>query len=102
MVTADPGDLFALVYRTGAGSNWGRWSDKKVDELTERGLKESNPEKRKQIYHELQRYLLTQDTTAVPVGWVEGWFFRDKRVRNYKPSLTVYDHNTFMKVWLAE
>ena len=102
MVTADPGDLFALVYRTGAGSNWGRWSDATVDALTERGLKETNAEKRKQIYHELQRYLLTRDNPAVPVGWVEGWYFRDKRVRNYKLSPTIYDHNTFMKVWLAE
>jgi len=101
MVTADPGDVFALIYTTEAGSNWGKWSDRKVDELTDRGLKEPNREKRKQIYHELQRYILTQDTTAVPVGWVEGWFFRDKRVRNYKASPTVYDHNTFMKVWLA-
>jgi peptide/nickel transport system substrate-binding protein len=101
MVTADPGDPFALIYATGAGSNWGKWSDKKVDELVDRGLKEVNGEKRGQIYHELQRYLLTQDTTAVSVGWVEGWFFRDKRVRNYKISPTVYDHNTFMKVWLA-
>jgi len=102
MVTADPGDVFALVYATGAGSNWGKWSDPKVDELTERGLKEPNVEKRKQIYHELQRYLLTQDTTAVVAGWVEGWFFQDKRVRNYKASPTIYDHSTFMKVWLAQ
>jgi hypothetical protein len=29
-------------------------------------------------------------------------YFRDKRVRNYTLSPTVYDHNTFMKVWLAE
>src|SRR5919106_1581888 len=35
MVTSDPGDLFSLVYTTDAGSNWGKWSDKKVDELTE-------------------------------------------------------------------
>jgi peptide/nickel transport system substrate-binding protein len=102
MVTPDPGDLFALIYTTGAGSNWGRWSDPKVDELAERGLKEANREKRKQIYHEVQRHILTQDTTAVPVGWVEGWFFRDKRVRNYRASPTIYDHNTFMKVWLAQ
>jgi peptide/nickel transport system substrate-binding protein len=101
MVTGDPSDVFGLIYTTPSGSNWGRWSDAKVDELAERGLKEATPEKRRQIYHELQRYLLTQDTTAVSVGWVEGWFFRDKRVRNYKVSPTIYDHNTFMKVWLA-
>ena len=102
MVTADPGDVFALIYTASAGSNWGKWSDPKVDELTERGLKEPNREKRKQIYHELQRQILTGAPSAVPVGWVEGWFFRDKRVRNYKASPTVYDHITFMKVWLAQ
>ncbi len=102
MVTGDPSDAFGLIYTTGAGSNWGKWSDPKVDELAERGLKEQNREKRKQIYHELQRYLLTQDTTAVSVGWIEGWFFKDKRARNYKASPTIYDHSTFMKVWLAQ
>ncbi len=102
MTTGDPNDVFALIFTTGAGSNWGKWSDAKVDEMTERGLKETNREKRKQIYHDLQRYLLTQDTTAVSVGFVEGWFFRDKRMRNYKASPTIYDHNTFMKVWLSQ
>lgn len=37
----------------------------------------------------------------MPVGWVEGFFFRDKKVRGYKPALTTYDGNTFMKTWLA-
>jgi hypothetical protein len=36
------------------------------------------------------------------VGWVEGWFFRDKRLRNFKPGLTTYDSNTFMRVWLSQ
>jgi peptide/nickel transport system substrate-binding protein len=102
MVTGDPSDIFGLIYTTQSGSNFGRWSDAKVDELTERGLKEPNREKRRQIYHELQRYLLTQDTAAITAGWIEGWFFRDKRVRNYKTSPTAYDHFTFMKVWLAQ
>ncbi len=101
MVTVDPGDLFSLIYTTDAGSNWGKWSDKKVDELTERGLKETNREKRKQIYLELQRYLLSGAPSAVPVAWVEGFHFVDKRVRGYKFAPTVYDNNTFMKVWLA-
>ena len=101
MVSGDPGDVFALVYTTEAGSNWGKWSDRKVDELAERGLKETNRERRKQIYHELQRHLLTQDSPAISVGMDRGWFFRDKRVRNYKTSATIYDHGTFMKVWLG-
>ncbi|MBI2205994.1 MAG: ABC transporter substrate-binding protein [Candidatus Rokubacteria bacterium] len=101
MVTVDPGDLFSLIYTTDAGSNWGKWSDKKVDELTERGLKETNREKRKQIYWELQRYLLSGSPSAIPVAWVEGFHFVDKKLRGYKWAPTVYDNNTFMKVWLA-
>jgi hypothetical protein len=44
---------------------------------------------------------LTQDTTAVSIGMDRGWYFRDTRVRNYKISPTIFDHGTFMKVWLA-
>ena len=99
----DPGDVFHVVYHTNAGSNYAQLSDPKADDLIDRAAKETNKDKRKQLYHELQRYLLTTGTTgAVPVGWVEGFFFRDKKVRGYKPALTTYDGNTFMKTWLAQ
>ena len=102
MVTSDPGDLFSLIYTTPAGSNWGKWSDPKVDELTERALKEADHAKRRQLYHELQRHILAGAPSAVPVAWVEGFHFVDKRVRGYKFATTIYDNNTFMKVWLAQ
>jgi peptide/nickel transport system substrate-binding protein len=101
MDSTDPGDVFSLIYTTQAGSNFGRWSDPKVDELADRALKELNRDRRRQLYWELQRYILAGAPSAVPVAWVEGWFFRDRRVRNYKPAPTIYDNNTFMKVWLA-
>ena len=101
MVTSDPGDLFSLVYTTPAGSNWGKWSDPKIDDLTDRGLKEPDRAKRRQIYHEIQRAILTGAPSAVPIGWIEGFHFVDKKVRGYKFSPTIYDNNTMMKVWLA-
>jgi peptide/nickel transport system substrate-binding protein len=98
----DPSGVFHIAYTTEGGSNYGRMSDPKVDELAERALKESNKDKRRQAYWELQRYILTRgDTATVAVAWVEGWFFKDKKVQNYKPGLTTYDNNTFMKVWLS-
>jgi peptide/nickel transport system substrate-binding protein len=98
----DPSSVFHIAYTTEGGSNYGRWSDPKVDELADRALREANRDKRKQLYWELQRYILGRaDTASIPVGWVEGWFFKDKRLRNYKPGVTTYDNNTFMKVWLA-
>jgi len=99
----DPSGIFHIVYTTEAGSNYGRLSDAKVDELAERALREGNRDRRKQLYWELQRHILGRaDTASIPVGWVEGWFFLDKRLRNYKHGVTTYDNNTFMKVWLAQ
>jgi len=98
----EPSGVFHIAYTTESGSNYGQYSDPKVDELTVRALKETNRDKRKQAYWELQRYLLSRgDHASIAVGWVEGWFFKDKKLRNYKPGLTTYDNNTFMKVWIA-
>jgi peptide/nickel transport system substrate-binding protein len=102
MDTPDPESLFSVVYASQAGSNYGRYADPKVDELAERALRETSRDRRKQLYWELQRHILASPTASVPVAWVEGWFFVDKRVRGYKPALTTYDNNTFMKVWLAQ
>lgn len=103
MDTTDPGDVFALIYTSQAGSNWGKFSDPKVDDLAQKALRETDRAKRIRLYHDLQRHLLTAtDLSAIPVGWVEGYYFRDKKLMNYKPAPTVYDNNTFMKVWLKE
>jgi hypothetical protein len=50
----------------------------------------------------LQRHILSSAPGAIAVGWVEGWFFKDRKLMNYKPAPTAYDSNTFMKVWLKE
>jgi ABC-type transport system substrate-binding protein len=102
MDTPDPESLFSVIYATNAGSNYGRYSDPRVDDLAGRALRESSRDKRKQLYWELQRHILQSPTAAVPVAWVEGWFFVDKKVQGYRSALTTYDNNTFMKVWLRE
>jgi peptide/nickel transport system substrate-binding protein len=102
MDSTDPGDVFAFVYRSDAGSNYAGWSDPKVDDIIERAGRETSPARRRQLYHELQRYIPTAAPGAVPVGWVEGWFFVDRKVRNYRHAPTAYDNITFMKVWLAQ
>jgi peptide/nickel transport system substrate-binding protein len=102
MDTPDPESLFSVIYATEAGSNYGRYGDPKVDELAERALKESSRDKRRDLYRELQRHILASPTATIPIAWVEGWFFVDKKMRGYKPALTTYDNNTFMKVWLKE
>jgi peptide/nickel transport system substrate-binding protein len=99
----EPSGIFHIVYTTEAGSNYGRHSDTKVDELAEKALRESNRDKRKALYWELQRHILSRgDHASIAVGWVEGWFFKDKKLRGVKPGVTVYDNNTFMKAWIAQ
>src|SRR5687768_16733804 len=98
----DPSDPFSLIWTTQGGSNWGKWSDAKFDDLAERGLKATNKAERAKIYHEAQRHFLNGAPSAIPVGWVEGWFFTDKNLRGYKHSPSAYDNITFMKVWLAK
>ena len=102
MDSTDPGDVFAFIYRSDAGSNYAQWSDAKVDDLVERAGREPNPARRRQLFHDVQRYIPGAAPGAIAVGWVEGWFFADKRLRNYRQAPTAYDNNTFMKVWLAQ
>lgn len=102
MVITDPSSLFSVLFTTGAGRNWDRWSDPKVDELADLGVRERDPERRIRVYHDLQRHLLTRDTATIPLGWLDGWFSRDRRVQNHKPAGTVYDGITFVNVWLRQ
>ncbi len=102
MDTTDPSNIFHIVYTTDAGSNYARYSDPKIDDLADRALRETNRDKRRQFYWELQRHILASAPGAIAVAWVEGWFFKDKKLMNYKPAPTAYDNNTFMKVWLKE
>jgi len=98
----DPSAPFAILHTSQAGRNWGKLKDPKIDEMAAQGLREPDPAKRREIYHKLQRYILTEDSPCVIIGWVEGWFFTDKRLQNYHPANTVYDNNTFMNVWLSK
>ena len=70
----EPCGVFHITYTTESGSNYGQYSDPKVDELAERALKETNRDKRKQAYWELQRYLLARgDHASIAVaGWRAG------------------------------
>lgn len=102
MFIPDPSIVFSILYVEKAGRNWVKWVDPKMNEWAEAALRETDQAKRRALYHKMQRYLLTEDNAAVPVGWVEGWFFNNKKLKNYRRANTVYDNNTFMNVWLEK
>jgi len=101
MVMPDPSVPFTMLFASQARHNWSRWKAPTVDLLVDRGLRTQDPVERRTIYHELQRYLLTEDTPSIVIGWVAGWFFHDKRLRNYQPSPVGYANNSLMHVWLS-
>jgi peptide/nickel transport system substrate-binding protein len=100
MFLPDPSGVFDILYVEKAGRNWQKWNDEKINKMAILALRETDEAKRREMYHEMQRYLLTEDSAAVPVGWIEGWFFTDKKMKNYRRANTIYDNNTFMNVWL--
>jgi peptide/nickel transport system substrate-binding protein len=102
MFIPDPSIVFSILYVEKAGRNWVKWNNPKINKWADAALRETDTAKRRKLYHDMQRYLLTEDNPAVVVGWVEGWFFNDKKLKNYRRANTVYDNNTFMNVWLEK
>ena len=102
MFLPDPSGVFSILYVEDAGRNWVDWNDSNINQWADAALRESDTDKRREMYHKMQRYLLTEDSAAIVVGWIEGWFFYDKALKNYRRANTIYDNNTFMNVWLEQ
>lgn len=100
MVLADP-DSFISIVLISANGLWSGWRDPQVEEWIQISRTTLDPQERREALYNIQRYLWTQDTFFAPIGWVEGFRFWDRRVRNYVPALTIYDNNTFREVWMA-
>jgi len=100
MFMPDPSGPFSILWTKGAGRNWEKWDDSNMNKWAEQALRETDQAKRRALYHKMQRYILNEDASAVPVGYIEGWFFWDNKVKNYRRANTIYDNSTFMNVWL--
>ncbi|MBI4083348.1 MAG: hypothetical protein HY423_12135 [Candidatus Lambdaproteobacteria bacterium] len=101
MLLPDASGPIAIMFTSDAGRNYSNFKDETVDRMAAAGLREADPAKRRQIYHDLQRYLLTEEHTgSLVVGWINAWYFKDKRLKNFHAAATQYDAGTFMKVWL--
>ncbi|MBI2525117.1 MAG: ABC transporter substrate-binding protein [Candidatus Rokubacteria bacterium] len=101
--TSNPADVFSLLFSPQGGRNYSKWSEPKATELIDQALREVDAEKRKKAYWNLQRHLLTLEAPPlVVVGWPQGWFYKDRRVRNHKYPASFYDDTTYTKVWIAQ
>jgi len=102
MYMPDPSAPFGLFFVTGGGFNVGKWSNPTLDKLAEQALREHDRAKRIELYHRMQRIVLTEDAPGAVIGGVYAYFFTDKKLKGYKPGPTMFDNGTFMKVWLNQ
>ena len=92
----DPDDAFYWASSqipkdpTGTGGNlpayFNQYSfQKEIDELTEQGAKEVDPEKRKQIYFKIQE-LLHEEVPVIFVYWPKSIYVAPKKLSGFNPS----------------
>lgn len=82
-------------------SNFGRFSDPKVDEYYERQKREMDPAKRKQILQEAEAYILEQGY-AMPFMWGNRVMVVDSRVQNYHVTPSNWVGLDFADLWLKQ
>jgi len=70
------------AYATDQGRNYGMYSNKRVDELYEKGLRELDPEKRAAIYGEIHN-ILWEDQVYTWLFYRNGFYAFSKKVRGY-------------------
>ncbi|MCB0218837.1 MAG: peptide ABC transporter substrate-binding protein [Chrysiogenetes bacterium] len=78
----DP-DNFMNLFTSYSGNNKGRWKNARYDALVEQAARELDPQKRRDMYDELQRILLEDDAAIIPLfnvtentiaqPWAEGF-----------------------------
>lgn len=84
-----------FMHSNGAFAAWQKYSNPHVDELIEEGITTSDPERRREIYYELQR-IYYEDVPSIildqPLGrhyerdWIQGWYYNP-----IFPGLYFYD-----------
>jgi peptide/nickel transport system substrate-binding protein len=83
----DP-DLFRVVFHSAmtppAGSNRGFFANPRMDRLTERGRRESDPSRRRAIYNRVQR-LSARTLPYIPLWWPKNVVVMSTRLENFTP-----------------
>ena len=74
----DVHDPFSFIFHSKGSRNYSGFHDAKIDDLIERGLRETDPASRRDIYQELQRYILSQPLPQLTLGWHGGYRYVDK------------------------
>ncbi len=83
---ADPDDYFFTSLDSEGGSNFVRWSDPTFDALVDQGRTTIDQDARKEIYDQLQEYLMEQ----VPIAYL----YYSTQFEGFRPDVKGFEHWT--------
>ena len=98
---ADDPDLFLERYTTGDASNWGRFSDPRIDDLYARQARVLDPAERKRLVNEIEKIVL-DNAYYLPGLWWRRSVVHWAKVKNYVAPPNHYSNQKLQDVWLAE
>ncbi|MBM4434174.1 MAG: ABC transporter substrate-binding protein [Chloroflexi bacterium] len=85
----------------GAGLNLSHYEDKKLDGMIDAQSRETDPQKRKQLVGEIERYAMGEQAWMVPVIWWYRIIPHLNAVRGYRIGSNHYTNMDMANVWLA-
>lgn len=102
MTIPDPSPIYSEYFITGAGRNYGRWSDPKFDDMFDKQARELDAQKRLTMVREMEKYLAEQ----APQIWFMGRTNRNAwwpEVKGYKTPISRYmGEGKAELIWLAK
>jgi len=96
----DDPDLFLERYTTGDPSNWGRFSDPRIDDLYARQARALDPLDRKKLVNEIEKIVL-DNAYYIPGLWWRRSVVHWAKVKNYVAPPNHYSNQKLQDVWLA-
>ncbi|MEK6620080.1 MAG: ABC transporter substrate-binding protein, partial [Chloroflexota bacterium] len=86
----------------GKGFNYSHYDDPKLDKMIEAQSRETDPEKRKKLVWDIERYAMGEKAWMVPVIWWYRIIPYLAKVRGYKLGSNHYTTMDMANVWLAD
>lgn len=86
-------------FKTGATKNWYGISDPELDKMLDEQRAMLDEEKRVEMVHDIQRYILQEVVNPIPLVTQYQWWPRQPYVRNWNPHVS-YGFINMKDVWL--
>lgn len=86
----------------GAGLNYSNYDDARIDQLYEQQSREQDPERRKEIVWEFERYAMWEQAYQFPIIWWYRIIPHNSRVRGWEITPSHYVNQDLSTVWLGD